>query len=175
MTEEECGLILALTIVPGGPPPLSAEEFLRRFRKFISNQEMVRVLLDEALVSRDADEVECALIVGFRFGFSQSNLPTLTKLAAEKWHHSHENIVSALDQLNSPEALDVLYEMTQWVPEYLEFDEARALATKAIWAIGKIAGEKADAMLIELARSKEPTISEAARNQLQMRRDAAEN
>jgi hypothetical protein len=175
MTEGERELILAFVSGHGSQPPLTEQDFLNRFRKFPNNQEMVCVLLDEALASKDAVQVECALIVGFRFGFSHSNLPVLTKLATAKWHHSHEDVVSALDELNSPDALDILYEMTQWVPEYLEFDEARALATKAIWAIGKIAGEKADAMLTKLARSKEPIISEAASHKVRMRRNAAEN
>ncbi|MFD5103330.1 hypothetical protein [Streptomyces albidochromogenes] len=32
---------------------------------------------------------------------------------------------------------------TRWIPEYLDFDEFRALAVKAIWALGAIPGPEA--------------------------------
>ncbi|MBB2749926.1 UNVERIFIED_ORG: HEAT repeat protein [Rhizobium aethiopicum] len=63
----------------------------------------------------------------------------LLQLLQEGWHFKHEDVVSALADLKAPEAVEALYKVTYWVPSYLEFDDARALAVKAIWALGAIA------------------------------------
>ena len=70
----------------------------------------------------------------------EDHLDLLVQLASADWHHKHEDVVSALGQLRSPAAVEALYHAAWWVPDYLDFDESRALAVKAIWALGGTPG-----------------------------------
>ena len=54
------------------------------------------------------------------------------------------------------DTLESLYKATQWVPKYLDYDDSRALAVKAIWAIGNIPGPEADNYLQQLTGSDNP-------------------
>jgi len=146
---------------------ITRSKFLQEFRPHIPEALLADVLLNEALASRMPDDVECALIIGFMFGFSSSSVDVLIDLACEDWHNGHEDIVSALDKLRDPRAIDTLRLLTQTIPEYLEFDESRALATKAIWAIGKIGGSEAISALESIAKCDVELLRDAANFQLQ--------
>lgn len=76
-------------------------------------------------------------MVCFRFGFTDDHLQPLLTLAFADWHQRHEDVASALGKLRSPASVDALEHLARWIPAYLEFDEARALAVKAI---GRLAG-----------------------------------
>ena len=112
-----------------------------------------------------------ALIVCATFGFTMGHLDLLVQLASADWHHAHENVVSALAQLRAPAAVDALYHAGWWIPDYLDFDENRALAVKAIWALGGTPGPEADHALKRLLGAGGEIVREAARSQL-MRREA---
>ena len=129
-------------------------------------------LLRSAVVERSALDVELALIVGFAFGFtgSEEQLRVLIELCSADWHYKHEDVVTSLGGFRSPAAVDALYGATQWVPDYLDFDESRALATKAIWALGGIPGDAAYDALVRLSDSNDPIVSDGARAQLLRRR-----
>ena len=89
------------------------------------------------------------------------------------WHVRHEDVVSALDKLRSPETVEVLFRATQWIPKSLEYDDSRALAVKAIWALGKIPGTEAETKLETLARFENTILRQNAVEQLERRRKAA--
>ena len=164
MTEEECKVILALAT-----KSLSAEDFLKQFRGSVDGQVLGAELLDEAVASKNPDHVECALLVGFTFGFAPDCFETLVALLSKDWHFSHEDIVSAIQELATSDAVPALYQATQWVPDYLGYDEARALAVKAIWALGGIEGKEADEVLRRLAASEEPILRAQAEAQIKRR------
>jgi len=166
MTKSEVQLIYSL-INSEGPN----ENFLKVFRGGVSRRGLAKKLLDEAIQSRDSVEIECALIVGFSFGFDEDCLNDLLILLKMDEHRSHENVVMALDDFSSSDAINELYHMTQWTPEYLKYDEDRALATKAIWALGKIPDPRVDVLLQTLATSSEnPILRETAEIQIEIRR-----
>ncbi|MBX5219597.1 hypothetical protein HJC04_04565 [Rhizobium sp. NLR8a] len=71
-----------------------------------------------------------------QFGFTKESLDLLKQLLRKDTHFKHEDVVSALAELKAPEAIEALSQACLWVPAYLEFDEARALAVKVIWALG---------------------------------------
>jgi hypothetical protein len=56
------------------------------------------------------------------------------------WHHSHEDVVWHLGEYQGADVISALDHATRWVPDYLDFDENRALARKAIWELGKQPG-----------------------------------
>ena len=94
----------------------------------------------------------------------------MLELAFAPWHFKHEDVVTALGQLKSPKAVEGLQAATKWIPEYLDFDESRALAVKAIWALGCIEGPDADAALRELMNDPDPILAESAAGQVKRRR-----
>lgn len=156
---------MALVVVPGDREPLSDEEFLREFGA-ADGVALGLGLLRDAIERRDPVDVELALVVCFRFGFTDDHLQPLITLAFADWHQRHEDVAEALGKLRSPASVDALVHLAQWVPEYLEFDDARALATKAIWALGAIAGDAAHEALESLAHSEQPIVADNATAQL---------
>lgn len=165
MSPEERSLVMALFVVPGRQP-MSNEQFLREFGA-ADGTALGLDLLREAVDRRDPVDVELALVVCFRFGFTDGHLPPLLSLAFADWHQRHEDVASALGRLRSPASVDALVHLARWVPAYLETDEARALAVKAIWALGGIGGEAARQALISLAASQCSIVAENAVAQLQ--------
>ena len=81
--------------------------------------------------------------------------------------------MSALQTWPTPDTVDALFRVTQWIPKSLEYDDARALAVKAIWALGKIPGSEAEAKLETLARSENTILRQNAVEQLERRHSAA--
>lgn len=171
MTEEQRKLCQDLIVhPPEGLSLISKEEFLRQFPSAVEYGKLALKWLEGAFQVQNAQDLDCALIVGFRFGFAPQHLDVLCQLMNAEWHHSHEDVVSALDEMNSPNAAEALFYATQWIPRYLEFDESRALASKAIWALGKLASSDADMKLTTLANSEDLFLRKAAAQQLERRR-----
>ncbi len=139
MNTEEQKLSRDLIVTPpNGVRRISRDEFAHRFPLALEDGKVALRLFEEAYREKNAEDLQCALIIGAAFGFGPEHTDILGHLVESDWHFSHEDIVSALDGLRDPAAVSALYSATQWVPEYLNFDESRALAVKAIWALGKI-------------------------------------
>ncbi|NNN34395.1 HEAT repeat domain-containing protein [Streptomyces sp. S3(2020)] len=127
-------------------------------------------LLRDAMERRDADDVEMALIVHAAADASvEEFLEPLIELFPAEWHREHEDIVSMLGRLRSPQTVPTLVLATRWVPEYLDWDENRALAVKAIWALGAIPGPEAREALEGLRDDEDEIIRENAVKQLARR------
>jgi hypothetical protein len=56
-------------------------------------------------------------------------------------------VANALDGLRTPGGVDALCHLTQWVPDYLAWDEDRGLARKAVWGLAKTPGQGAERAL----------------------------
>jgi hypothetical protein len=174
MTVEQRRLCKDLVITPPhGRSQISKEEFLRQFPSSVQQGKLALPLLKEAYDAHSPEDLECALLIGFTFGFGPGHREILSNLIEADWHHSHEDIVEALDTLRSPDAVDALFRATQWIPKSLEYDEGRALAVKAIWALGKIPGCESQAKLEMVARSDDPVVRETALEQLDRRQHQA--
>jgi HEAT repeat protein len=76
-------------------------------------------------------------------------------------------VASAPGDLKTPAAVDALLHLATWVPAHLDFDDARALAVKAIWALGGMADDSAKAALESLTSSDNEIVAENAVAQLQ--------
>jgi len=166
VTPEQQSLILALAVAPGGREPLSRERFLGELG--VSDGVALGLdLLRDAVARHDADDVELALIVCFNFSFAEDHLDLLVGLAFADWHQRHEHVATALGEIASSSAVDALHHLATWVPDYLDFDDARALATKAIWALGSIRADNARRALQNLAMSDSDIVARGAIAQLQ--------
>jgi hypothetical protein len=81
---------------------ISREKFIELF--FVEGdipEDYVCQELEAALAIKDADSVECLLIIGFIFGFSRGCPDVLGRLLIEDWHVCHEDIASALQSLKN--------------------------------------------------------------------------
>ncbi len=169
MTREDHAVILALVVVPGRPYTGSPEAVLRHFGTDDGHGLGLR-LLGEAITARNADDLELALIVCDTFGIDDAHVDTLIGLLYADWHSQHENVVSVLDRFKLPDAVEALYHAASWVPEYLQWDENRALAVKAIWALGDVPGDHALSKLSQLREAEDDVVRQAATRQLRRRR-----
>jgi hypothetical protein len=128
MTEGERGLVLSVTL-----NRISEAAFLAAFpvnpRR---DPEFVLRALEGAVRERSSDDVECGLLLGFKFGFPTNLAPVLCKLILEDWHKSHENIAMLLQKLRDPRSIDCLFQTALTRFPYLDYDDARALAVKCI-------------------------------------------
>jgi hypothetical protein len=172
MTEEQRKLCRDLVIFPNGQSRITKEEFLRRFPSAVERGGLALKWLQEACETRNADDLSYALIIGGNFGLVPEHKDVLRRLVEEDWHYSHEDVVSALQTWPTPDTVDALFRATQWIPKSLEYDDARALAVKAIWALGKIPGAEAETKLEALARSDNAILRKNAVEQLERRHAA---
>jgi hypothetical protein len=171
MTEEQRKLCRDLVIFPNGRSRITKEEFVSRFSATVGHGRPDLNWLEEAYRTQNAEDLEYALTIGCVFGFAPEHKVMLCRLIDEDWHHSHEDIVSILsEKWPTIEIVEALFRATQWIPKSLEYDDFRALAVKAIWALGKIPGPGAETKLETLAHSDNAILRKNAVEQLERRR-----
>ncbi|MER8034808.1 HEAT repeat domain-containing protein [Streptomyces hydrogenans] len=169
MSPEEQKLIMGLVFVPGRGRTRTLDEVLAHFGESDGGALALR-LLRGAMERRDADDVGMALILHASAGASvEEFMEPLTELFPAEWHRGHEEIVSMLGRLRSPRTVPTLALATHWVPECLDWDENRALAVKAIWALGAVPGLEAREVLEGLREDENEIIRENALRQLARR------
>ncbi|GGT26938.1 hypothetical protein GCM10010222_80910 [Streptomyces tanashiensis] len=169
MTPEERDLVMGLVFVPGRGRTRTLDEVLAHFGESDGGALALRLLRD-AMERRDAVDVEMAVIVKAAAGASgEEFLEPLIELSCADWHTRHEDVVRMLGKLRSPKAVPALGEAARWVPEYLDWDENRSLAVKAIWALGAISGPETQEALEGLRDAENEIIRENAVKQLERR------
>jgi HEAT repeat protein len=149
VTPEQQRLVFDMAWLPGRGRKVSPEEF--QDRTGIANpREWALQELRDAIDRQDADDAEAALAVGSVFGQDRRWSRPLIELLDSEWHKLHEDAAFTIGEVAGSEAVQALVRATHWVPEYLEYDEARALAVKAIHSLGKIPGREAETALRNL-------------------------
>ena len=147
---------------------ISPEMFLEEFTVDISkNPTYIRELLEKAYIDQEPYDIEYLLIALFKFRlFIENYTDILVKLMNESWHFQHENIASIFQKLKSPRTVECLYKTALTQFEYLEYDEAFALAVKCIWALGDINTPESRDKLKLLTQSENEIIKRNAIDQL---------
>ena len=171
MNESQKQFIQSLVVLPGHPAPetLEPKEILERFGANTDDAFAFGLsLLQQVTQKKDADELGYALILCSALkSFDESYVDLLIELSSANWHEQHENIVQILHQLKSPKAIDALYHLTQWLPEYMNYDEEnRSLARKALFALGDTPGEEAKQAIQKLLQDNNPKVREFAQEQI---------
>jgi hypothetical protein len=162
MNEEEQNIVLNFFL-----HRISEDELLRRFRIGRSDgMSFALRVLGEAYRAKDAGSVECGLGLGFHFGMSPQFFDILVKLSDAEWHERHEDVVTALNELHDSRSVEALYRAALKRHPYLGYDNARALAVKAVWALGNLGDTSADEKLRVLAKSDDGILRREAENQL---------
>lgn len=149
---------------------LSKEKFLKKYPvNLVENKQYIFSSLNEAYKNKNADDVGYTLLLlvfDEDFNKNDNYVEILCKLLYEDWHFSHENIVSLLQGIKSPESIDALFKTALTEFKYLDYDDTHALARKCIHALGEINTESAKEKLKQLAQSPIPIIKEKAEKQL---------
>jgi HEAT repeats len=114
--------------------------------------------LKTALLAGSADDVELTMMIGGVFGLDDRWVEPLIEVLEADWGHKHEDAAFDLGRLGNPKAVPALTRAAYWVPEYLEFDEARSLAVKAIHSLGIIPGPAALTALEELLQHEDHSL-----------------
>jgi hypothetical protein len=168
MTPNERQLVSALIPFRGAAPELNQTQFLAAMG-VDDGRQLSACELADAISRRDSEDVFYSMVLVSLFGLLPTHLPLLTTLVGADWHMVHEDAVSELAEFHDPSTVDALYSATQWVPDYLDFDDARALAVKALWGLGGIQGEAATDALERLSHSDVEVIRRNAIEQLALR------
>ncbi|WP_243374137.1 hypothetical protein [Geotalea sp. SG265] len=129
----------------------------------------VKRILSNALESRDAEEVEYALMLGFCFSFPDKILPLIHDLLGADWHESHENMISILQDRKHPSSVEFIRRAALLKPElqYLEYDDYGAYYKKCMWALQAIGTEEAIEAIKSFASAEDPILAREARYRLE--------
>ncbi|MGJ6966501.1 HEAT repeat domain-containing protein [Streptosporangium sp. G11] len=168
MNEEDARVILSMGIVPNEPREGTPDDILRHFGTNDGHELGLRLIKD-AVRRKDGYDVALAMMVCHAFGYTMDHFDVLVELSYADWHKKHEDVVSNLGKLKAPAAVEALYHATQWIPDYLDYDDDRTLASKAIWALGGTPGPEAERALVRLADSENEMLKEEAGYQLERR------
>lgn len=123
-------------------------------------------ILRDGIETKDAELVDTALDKYFMSGLSGEIVSELAELLGEPWHHRHEDIVSILQGLKDPRAVDALYKEAHSEYEYLNYDDCFGLARKCTWALADIGTSEAKAKLQQLAQENNQIVAEYAQKRL---------
>lgn len=116
--------------------------------------------LEASLEIKDSDNVECLLIFGSVFGFTQDCADILCRLLVQDWHTSHENIARELKVFKYAGAVDYLFKAALTHYQYIASEYA--LGVKCIYALYEIGTDNAREKLQLLIEVDVPEMSELA-------------
>jgi|HubBroStandDraft_2_1064218.scaffolds.fasta_scaffold23264_3 hypothetical protein len=114
MNELERKLCHQLVMMPDGRVGIGQEEFVRQFPSAVREGRLSLELVHEAVRSENSDDLMCTMVIGHVFSFGPEHVDLLYGLVDSVWHQSHEDVVSALDDLRTPDAIGALFRATQW-------------------------------------------------------------
>jgi hypothetical protein len=130
------------------------------------NATEIRTQLVDAIGSKDADAFELAVVSAFRAGVLNAVSDVFVEAILLPWHHSHEDLASALQITKDPAAVEALSKAAPSQHEYLDYDQFFGLARKCTWALADIGTPEAKEKLQTLARSENVTIAGYAQKRL---------
>jgi len=133
---------------------LSEDSFIAQFgANPRTTPEIIRTAIEQGFAERSPDSLQCALVLAFLFGLSRNWAPLLCKLIEKDWHHSHEDIAEALQDIRVPSTIDCLYRTALRKHDYLAYNDNASLAVKCIWALHDIGTYEAIEKLKLLSQS----------------------
>jgi HEAT repeat protein len=148
---------------------LSESEFLTNYG--MSKQEIpaeIEKQLSKALDDRNSDNVELALIIGFKYEFAESVLLILHQLLECTWHFKHEDIIGLLQEFSSPLSVKPLCNAVELKEhlDYLNYDNYGSYYKKCFWALNSVGNEESINTLMEFSNHQDSIISEQAKYSL---------
>lgn len=133
----------------------------------MTGRDEIASILRTALESGDPSLIEDAVRAMFLSDPDSSLTKYLVPLLGLPNHHSHEDIVLALQIIRDPAAVDALYDAAHARYGYLSYDEMFGLARKCTWALADIGTPEARSRLEQLANEDNRMVAGYARKRLQ--------
>lgn len=125
-------------------------------------------MMKSSLAKEDATLLEYAIYLTYIYEeHLKDYVYLLNRLLICGWHYSHEDIAWQLQQAKSPTSIKYLYDTVYAKYDYLDYDEAYALAVKCIWGLGDIRTEEAIERLKILTSSENEIIKKNALYQIE--------
>jgi hypothetical protein len=182
MSEEQRQIVIrhmmACAIHPGGKihATENADDVLEELNKSLGfnvkeEPDKVTSVLEAAIVSHDAIDVECALHITYTVGFRPVFMPLLITMLELPWHHSHEGIVDTFQHLRAPEPVEALYRTALAEHLYLAYDAFFGLARRCTYALAYIGTAEAYTKLHVLANCDNPIIAAHAQEHIDYREE----
>ena len=168
MNSAQRDAILKMVAYPGEPGRLGRDGFIA-VTGIDDPETWALHELDDALVNRSADDVGLATTLGALLGVDDRWVDSLISVLDADWTYSHEDAAEILGDLANPKAVLALVRATRRVPEYLEYDEGRALAVKAIHSLGRIPGPEATLGLDDLRDREDRPLRECVERVIETR------
>lgn len=122
--------------------------------------------LEVAAKSHNPLLIEDAIQNAYAYGLSRAFVPALIEILKCSEHQCHEDVVSALQILKPPGAVDALFEAAITPHDYLNYDEVFGLARKCCWALADIGSPEARNHLESLATNANEIIAAHAQKRL---------
>jgi hypothetical protein len=117
--------------------------------------------------ARDGDGIEAALGVAAKHDrIDREYLEAFCELLDADWHTRHEDVARWLRQLREPRSVPALHRAALANFAYRDYDEARALTRKCLWALTDIGDAPAVSAIESLSRSEDPIIRALAEHHL---------
>lgn len=104
-----------------------------------------------AVRERDALDLQLGMGIGFHTRLTDEYVAPLLDAIDGEWHGNHEDVVSVLDDLRRPEAVDAFVRAALTTYAVRAHDTYGALASNAMWALGNLATRESVAALAKLA------------------------
>lgn len=111
--------------------------------------------LTAAVSAEDGAAFSAAFTLAHRRGYTVDLAPVLAAALFGEWHHRHEELAQALQQLREPASVDALFRAATQVLAY-KYDDGAAFARKCTWALADIGTDDARDRLRDLAMQPEP-------------------
>ena len=140
------------------PYPLSHEEFLYWFDA-VDGRALGLTLLREVAVSQVGDDVWPAVHVCNEFGLGTEHLPALTALWNADWHDVHLNVLEAIGETGSAEAVPVLMGIVDDVPRELEGLDAWRVNVGVMDALVSLGRDESVVALAELTAHSDRSVA----------------
>lgn len=146
---------------------ITEQEFINVYGKdIITYKNEMKKLIKRVCNEKESENLEYLLNLASRFyKFSKDDVEFFCDLLSYNWHFLHENIVSILQQLRSPESIEILYQTAKKEYKYLDYDDTHSLARKCMFALGDIATPEAIEKLKLLLHSPNTDLQEYAKEQ----------
>jgi hypothetical protein len=132
----------------------------------VSASSQFRANLLVAIQAEDPDAFELAVRSAFTAGLPPDLADLFTDALSMPWHTRHEDLVSALQKMQSPASVEAVFAAATAQHAYLDYDEFFGLARKCTWALADIGTPLARVKLGELAANPNPTIAAYAQKRL---------
>ncbi|MDO4879822.1 MAG: hypothetical protein Q3983_00940 [Capnocytophaga sp.] len=100
---------------------------------------LLKDYLSDAITHKNADRIECGLILAGELGYDKPLLSLYEPLLLDDWHHSHEDIVYAIATFGNISNVPTLQKAFNLSLPYMEYDHHYSFHRKMLYGIQKLA------------------------------------